>query len=431
MAKKKPKTSRKKGFSFRNLLSIILGIIAIGLLFYPIVVNYLAGQQNIKSVQKYDENLSNIGSAKVKELLSQAQLYNAQLYNEYIYDASQHIAWNKPIPNYNNVLKIDTTGMMGFITIPQIKVNDIPIYHGDSEKILGLGVGHMPQSSLPIGGINSHAVLPAHSGRVNDTLFTNLDKLKNGDIFYLHVLNLTLKYKINDIRIVAPNQVSSLSIEKGRDLVTLVTCYPTGINNKRLLVTGERTALSKVTPQEDIQRNQFGYNFWVMFGSAFLMFLGLVYLLWLLFGRKRNLYHVAARKIEKPVLSDGQLAGDFGEGFYLTDSKKLAFQWLDEFAQKEKLNSEELFLNVYRLKRIKKLSRWIFKDKTENWQNYINEKQGYGDEKHALVVGPAFTSDKKIMQYVLKTEEALGYIKYIKCLNINKLKKGGGIIDKK
>lgn len=176
MAKKKPKTSRKKGFSFRNLLSIILGIIAIELLFYPIVVNYLAGQQNIKSVQKYDENLSNIGSAKVKELLSQAQLYNAQLYNEYIYDASQHIAWNKPIPNYNNVLKIDTTGMMGFITIPQIKVNDIPIYHGDSEKILGLGVGHVPQSSLPIGGINSHAVLPAHSGRVNDTLFTNLDK---------------------------------------------------------------------------------------------------------------------------------------------------------------------------------------------------------------------------------------------------------------
>ena len=136
----------------------------------------------------------------------------------------------------------------------------------------------MPQSSLPIGGINSHAVLPAHSGRVNDTLFTNLDKLKNGDIFYLHVLNLTLKYKINDIRIVAPNQVSSLSIEKGRDLVTLVTCYPTGINNKRLLVTGERTALSKVTPQEDIQRNQFGYKFWVMLGSAFLMFLGLVYL---------------------------------------------------------------------------------------------------------------------------------------------------------
>lgn len=321
--------------------------------------------------------------------------------------------------------------MMGFITIPQIKVNDIPIYHGDSEKILGLGVGHVPQSSLPIGGINSHAVLPAHSGRVNDTLFTNLDKLKNGDIFYLHVLNLTLKYKINDIRIVAPNQVSSLSIEKGRDLVTLVTCYPTGINNKRLLVTGERTALSKVTPQEDIQRNQFGYNFWVMFGSAFLMFLGLVYLLWLLFGRKRNLYHVAARKIEKPVLSDGQLVGDFGEGFYLTDSKKLAFQWLDEFAQKEKLNSVELFLNVYRLKRIKKLSRWIFKDKTENWQNYINEKQGYGDEKHALVIGPVFTSDKKIMQYVLKTEEALGYIKYIKCLNINKLKKGGGIIDKK
>lgn len=159
MARKKPKISRTKGFSFRNFLSMLLGITAIGLLFYPIVVNYLAGQQNVESVQKYDDNLSTIGSQRVKKLLAQAQIYNAELYNEYIYDASQHIAWNKPIPNYNNVLKIDATGMMGFITIPQIKVNDVPIYHGDSEKTLALGVGHVPQSSLPIGGINSHAVL--------------------------------------------------------------------------------------------------------------------------------------------------------------------------------------------------------------------------------------------------------------------------------
>ncbi|MCU5752403.1 hypothetical protein OBG91_00245 [Lactococcus lactis] len=93
---------------------------------------------------------------------------------------------------------------------------------------------------------------------------------------------------------------------------------------------------------------------------------------------------------------------------------------------KRKAELRRAFLKCLSIKRIKKLSRWIFKDKTENWQNYINEKQGYGDEKHALVVGPAFTSDKKIMQYVLKTEEALGYIKYIKCLNINKLKKGEG-----
>ncbi|MEG1486211.1 class C sortase [Lactococcus sp.] len=429
MARKKPKTSRIKGFSLRNLLSVILAIIAIGLLFYPIVVNYLAGQQNVKSVQKYDNQLSTIGNSKVKQLLAQAQLYNAQLYNEYIYDASQHIAWNKPIPNYNNVLKVDSTGMMGFITIPQIKVNDIPIYHGDSETILGLGVGHVPQSSLPIGGNNTHAVLPAHSGRVNDTLFTNLDKLKNGDIFYLHVLNLTLKYKIDDIRIVAPDQVSSLSIEKGRDLVTLVTCYPTGINNKRLLVTGERTALSKVTPQEKVQRNQFGYNFWVMFGSGLLMLLGLLYLLWLLLGLRHKLYHVADRKIEAPKLSDGQLRGDFGEGFYLTNSKKLANQWLDEEAQKENQNPNDLLINVYRLKKMKNLSRWIFKDKTENWQNYILEKQGYGDEKHALVVGPVFTSDKKVMQYALKTEEAFEHLKYIKCLNKNKSKKGGGRID--
>jgi sortase A len=421
MARNKPKTSRPKSYLLRNLLSSLLFIFAISLLFYPIVVNYLAGQQNAKSVQQYDERLSTIGTSRVKELLEQAQLYNAQLYNEYIYDASQHIPWNKPFPNYNKVLKVDDSGMMGFITIPQINVNNIPIYHGDSEKTLALGVGHVPQSSLPIGGINSHAVLPAHSGRVNDTLFTNLDRLKTGDVFYLHVLNLNLKYKVNDIRVVAPNQVSSLSIEKGKDLVTLVTCYPTGINNKRLLVTGERTALTKVSPQEKIQRNRFGYNFWVMSGSGALGLVGILYLLWWLLGLRNSLYQVAVEKLEKPTLADGQMTGEFGEGFYLTNSKKMTKLWLADLAEQEQLNPEQLVLNVYRLKKAKQLSRWIFKEKTENWVRYINEKQGYGDKKHALVVGPTAVTDKKVMQYVLKSEEALEHLKYIKTL-----KKGGG-----
>ncbi len=113
----------------------------------------------------------------------------------------------------------------------------------------------------------------------------------------------------------------------------------------------------------------------------------------------------------------------------MTDSKKLANQWLDEQAHKKNQNPDELLINVYRLKKIKNLSRWIFKDKTENWQNYILEKQGYGDEKHSLVMGPVFTSDKKVMQYALKTEEAFEHLKYIKCLNKNKSKKGGGRID--
>lgn len=425
MAKEKTKSSqpkKKHPYLIRNLLSTLLAIIALTLLFYPLVVNYFVAQQNLNTVQRYNQSVSKIGKTKAERLLADARLYNAKLYNEYIYDASQNIPWQGKVPDYNSELKVDSSGLMGYISIPQIAVNDVPIYHGDSETTLAVGVGHIPQTSLPIGGVNTHAVLPAHSGRVNNTLFTDLDMLKLGDVFYINVLNEKLKYEVDNIKVVNPKDVSSLGIIKGKDLVTLVTCYPTGINNKRLLVTGERIPLSKVTPSEKIERNKFGYNFWVMLAAGIIALLALLSLLFWLLAKRQRLYQVYPEKLEQPSLEQATQPGAFGQGFYLTNHRKVAESWASELYPDE----PELYLNIYRLKKLKSLSRWVFKSKSENWKNYQANAAAadFVDTEHELVAGPidgqAFRTGKRISQYRLNSSEALEHLKHLKSKKIER-----------
>ena len=426
----KRKLKKNRRFSWRNFISTLLLLIALGVLFYPIVVNYLASQQNVGSVTRYNDSVAALGKSKATQMLDDAKLYNARLYNQYIFDASQHIQWQGKIPDYNKTLDVQSNGMMGYITIPQISVNDIPIYHGDSEATLALGVGHIQQTSLPIGGVNTHAVLAAHSGRVNDTLFSDLDKMKKGDVFYLNVLTEKLRYQVINTKIVDPQDVSSLSIEKGKDLVTLVTCWPTGINNKRLLVTGERVPLDEKIPQASIQRNYFGYNFWVFLGSSILALLALAWIFyWLLWARFR-LYEADFVKLTEPSEIDSWQTGDFGAGFYLTNSKKLAKRW----AQQMLLGLTDAdgkpvapVLNVYRLKKRRQLTRWIFKSKSDNWQNYIDNPEKDADTEHELIMGPLPDEDygyiKKIIQYALKSDRALSHLKYIKTIKVKPKKR--------
>ncbi|WP_205271985.1 class C sortase [Lactococcus taiwanensis] len=410
-SQKQQRPKKKRRLILRNALSILLAIIALGLLFYPIVVNFMVAQQNLTTIQNYRAQVSKIPAQKEHELLA-----SARLYNEYIYAVSQGVAFKKALPDYNKQLSLDESGMMGYIAIPQINVRNVPIYHGDSEKILFAGVGHIPQTSLPIGGINTHAVLPAHSGRINNTLFTELDKLKLGDVFYLSVLDLDLKYKIDNIKVVDPKDISSLNVIKGKDLVTLVTCYPTGINNKRLLVTGERVPYNQKLPNEAINRNSFGYNFWVMLVSGVLALLGLVILLYCLLANQRPLYQVSLEKLEKPTLAHDSLRGDFGAGFYLVTSKSVAI------AQAEKIYPDQpLYLNVYRLRKHKELSRWIFKNKSENWKKYLSKvkNSNFVDKEHELIIGPHPTA-RKAQQYCLKSPKALAHLHYLKSIPLRK-----------
>ena len=129
---------------------------------------------------------------------------------------------------------------MGSIEIPSININ-LPIYHGTSDEVLSAGVGHLNESSLPVGGINTRSVLTGHRGLPNSKLFTRLDELEIGDLFFIRVLNETLAYKVSDIEVIEPEDVSGLEIEAGKDLVSLITCTPYGLNTHRLVVTGERT----------------------------------------------------------------------------------------------------------------------------------------------------------------------------------------------
>lgn len=262
-------------------------IIALSLLFYPIIVNYFVAQQNKVTIQKYNQSLGKLDTEKIKQLM-----VDAQRYNQYIYTKSQYKVWNQSVPDYNKQLISDGSKVIASLSIPQIKVDDVPVYSGDSESTLAVGIGHIPQTSLPIGGVNTHAVLSAHSGHVNNTLFSDLEYLKKGDVFYIHVLGKTLKYEIFDRKIVAPEDTSSINVVTGKDLVTLVTCWPTGINNKRLLVTGTRIQNSAIKPQEHVQRNKYGYNFWVMGVASLLALIAIGLIFRNLFANKKHIIRV-------------------------------------------------------------------------------------------------------------------------------------------
>ena len=148
---------------------------------------------------------------------------------------------------YNNLLKIDDTGMMGYIDIPKLDVV-LPVYHGTSEKVLQSGVGHLKNTSLPVGGESCHAVLSGHRGLANAKIFTDLNKMEVGDVFYIKVLHHTFAYQVDQILTVLPSDTDALQIEKGKDYVTLVTCTPYAVNTHRLLVRGTRI------PYEEAQK---------------------------------------------------------------------------------------------------------------------------------------------------------------------------------
>ncbi|HBG68101.1 MAG TPA: hypothetical protein DDW60_05690 [Kandleria vitulina] len=153
---------------------------------------------------------------------------------------------------------------MGTIVIPKINV-EIPIYHGTGEKELQTGVGHMEGTSLPVGGTSSHCVLSAHRGLPSAKLFTDLDKMKKGDLFFLHILDKTLAYKVEDIFTVKPDETDKLSLVEGKDYVTLLTCTPYGVNTHRLLVRGVRTAYKQDEEQKvSILKD---YRVWILIGT--------------------------------------------------------------------------------------------------------------------------------------------------------------------
>lgn len=183
----------------------------------------------------------------------QAEISRANEYNSMLYQSKGAIVDNMDTSilseeSYESLLDVSDTGVMGSIEIPKIDV-DLPIYHGTSDDALDIGVGHLEGSSLPVGGENTKAILTGHRGLPGSTLFTRLDEMVEGDLFFLNVMGETLAYKVTDIVTILPEDVSSLEIEAGTDKVSLITCTPYGINTHRLVVTGERV------PYEEAEYN--------------------------------------------------------------------------------------------------------------------------------------------------------------------------------
>ena len=204
---------------------------------YPTVSDWYNSQHQSKAIATYTENVSNLKDNEKKDFIKEAKKFNEILTNR----AGYQFLSDSELKEYENVLDVTGTGIMSYIEIPSINVS-LPIYHTVNESVLQIAAGHIEWSSLPVGGESTHCVVSGHRGLPSSKLFTNLDKIVEGDIFMLNTVGETLTYQVDRILIVEPEDISSLSIEKGKDLCTLVTCTPYGVNSHRLLITGHRIA---------------------------------------------------------------------------------------------------------------------------------------------------------------------------------------------
>ncbi len=217
-------------------------MVGIGLLLYPSVSDWWNDMHQTQAIATYEEAVKDNSPERNKELWDAAVAYNEALsHGEGRFNLS-----DEEREEYGSILDVTGTGIMGYIKIPRIGVN-LPIYHGTGDTILQVAIGHIPGSSLPVGGEGTHAVISGHRGLPSARLFTDIDQLEEGDLFTLHVVDQTLTYQVDQIRTVLPDQLEDLAIDDGQDYCTLVTCTPYGVNTHRLLVRGHRVPNESVT----------------------------------------------------------------------------------------------------------------------------------------------------------------------------------------
>lgn len=214
-----------------HVLFLALFLIGIGAAAYPAFGNWYTEQKRSVVLTEYEKALAKIENADLTDAFKQAEIYNDALFTGETDE--------KERPDYGELLCTTENGIMGYVEIPAIQMR-LPIYHGCTENELSKGAGHLPSSSLPVGGKSTHAVLAAHSGRADSKMFTDLDQVKEGDLVYLYVLNKTLTYEVDKITVTTPGDTDAIQIIDGEDLLTLLTCTPYGTNTHRLLVRGHR-----------------------------------------------------------------------------------------------------------------------------------------------------------------------------------------------
>lgn len=223
-----------------TIILLLFFFIGLSVLLYPSISSYWNSKTQSEAIIDYEKMMAAYKPEDFTTIFEEAGQYNQTLYE-----------LEFPLRDYSSIeteywktLDISGTGMMGYITVPKIN-QELPVYHGTSEAVLSIAVGHMQGSSLPIGGKNTHSVVSAHRGLATAVLFTYLDRMEVGDVFYFTILDRTITYEVDQIRIVEPDDTSLLQIEEGKDYCTLVTCTPYGINTQRMLVRGHQVDMTQ------------------------------------------------------------------------------------------------------------------------------------------------------------------------------------------
>ena len=272
--------------------AILVFLMALGITLYPVISNFYNQRHQSQIHTQYEAVVEQTDDS---ELIRAREL--AQQYNEAIQpgsrpdDAYSRDAILEASRNYEDQLNLAGDGIMGYVEIPLIRVN-LPIYHGTASETLDVGIGHLLGSSLPVGGESTHSVLTAHSGMAGQKMFSDIDQLEEGDVFYLQILGQTLAYQVDAIHVVLPHDTTYLGITQGEDQCTLVTCTPFGVNTHRLLVRGSRIPYeeAEVIVEEQLQVEEPPKSTWeqqyikgVLFGVGSVGTAGLIYggiLLW-------------------------------------------------------------------------------------------------------------------------------------------------------
>ncbi|MDR1018857.1 MAG: class C sortase [Lachnospiraceae bacterium] len=273
------KDKNKKGLML-NVIVILLVLAGFSLLLYPFVKFWTANRKTTYAIEEYDKTYEKMNKEKIEKEWEKAKIYNKNLKTGTIADPFT-VNPTTVLDDYYKVLDIGENGMMGYIRIPKINLR-LPIYHGTSESVLDKGIGHLKGTHLPVGGASTHSVLSGHAGLRSAVLFTNLTELKEGDEFYINILDKTLAYRIDKISVVLPDDMSGIKPIPGRDLVTLVTCTPYGINSHRLLVRGTRVKYTPEGLKKKIADTKVEINWMtkVLIGAAICFALIILYLLY-------------------------------------------------------------------------------------------------------------------------------------------------------
>ena len=272
-----------KGKRRRNPRGVIYLVLAMLVFLSPVVLTHYKNVEQHRIAENYSRGVDKLPEREREAAFAEAQAYNAQLP-----EVGAPDPWVNGVdtssPDYQRYLDtLHQIGAMARVRVPSVGI-DLPVYHGTSTDVLAHGVGHLYGTALPVGGEGNHAVLTGHTGLATLTMFDNLTHIKVGDVFTVEVMGKTMVYKVDQIETVLPDQVEALRAEEGRDLLTLVTCTPYGINSHRLLVRGERTEL----PAELDQSYHSPWQPW-MIAAIVIAALVLLYLLWwFLAGRKRK-----------------------------------------------------------------------------------------------------------------------------------------------